>query len=180
MRDEIIENFANKKHIPFCERDWERLKQWKWDNGITDDQAQMLTSQVNDDHWFEVNLKLSLFNLWEKFILIIIAKIISRVRMRFDRLRIAIKRSFLNFSTVHMIQPSLISSILKPSAPETASMHSWMRYLVKMHIQKSKPSPRKQHKHYSRFVSIDSMLINREDFTLSLVIINEIWLLTAI
>lgn len=46
FRDEIVDNFKNKKHIPFCERDWERLKQWKWDNAITDDQAQMLTSQV--------------------------------------------------------------------------------------------------------------------------------------
>lgn len=46
LRDEILENFQNVQAISFCEKDWNMLKKWKWDENITDNQAQMLTIQV--------------------------------------------------------------------------------------------------------------------------------------
>lgn len=46
LRDEIIENFENFKNMPFCESDWKKLRQWRWNENITDDKAQTLTSRV--------------------------------------------------------------------------------------------------------------------------------------
>lgn len=46
LRDEIIENFDKFENNPFCESNWKKLVQWKWNENITDDQAQSLTSRV--------------------------------------------------------------------------------------------------------------------------------------
>lgn len=46
LRDEIIENFEDTENMPFCESNWKKLVHWKWNENITDDQAQTLTSSV--------------------------------------------------------------------------------------------------------------------------------------
>lgn len=46
LRDEIIENFDDVENMPFCESNWKKLVQWKWNENITDDQAQTLTTRV--------------------------------------------------------------------------------------------------------------------------------------
>lgn len=47
LRDEIIENFEDHKNNPFCDSNWKKLVQWKWNDSITDDQAQSLTARVS-------------------------------------------------------------------------------------------------------------------------------------
>lgn len=44
LRDEIVENFENSERNYFCESDWNKLIEWKWNENITDDQQ--LTSRV--------------------------------------------------------------------------------------------------------------------------------------
>lgn len=46
LREEIIENFDDIENMPFCELNWKKLGQWKWNKDITDDQAQTLTPRV--------------------------------------------------------------------------------------------------------------------------------------
>lgn len=146
LRDEIVENFDEVDHMPFCESNWKKLTQWKWNEKITDDQAQTLTSSVFT--LVSIILIVPVSPSCESNFLC--AHFCRRDKKKFDRLPGGLSIIFLSSLTMFTLQSRTISSTRNRMVHETVSMRLLMNYSASTLIWKLMPNPRKKVKSLSR------------------------------